>query len=184
MNIALRRAMTVADFLDWAEAQPESPHAELINGQIVVMASERVVHNRIKGSAYVALRQAITTAGVTGEVFTDGITVPIDTFTAYEPDATLRCGPPLPGNARTVEDPVIVVEVLSPTSAHSDTSAKPIGYFRLATVRHYLVIDPDARSVTHYARRADGNLGSTTHTTGRLVLDPPGLALDVAALLG
>ena len=35
MNIALQRVMTVQEFLAWAEAQSERPHAELINGRIV-----------------------------------------------------------------------------------------------------------------------------------------------------
>lgn len=183
MNIALRHAMTVDDFLAWAEAQPEAPRAELINGQIVMMASERLVHTLVKGEVYVALRQAMAKAGVVGQVFTDGPTVPIDTFTSYEPDALVRCGTPLPGSGMTVTDPVIVVEVISPTSAHSDTSAKLIGYFRLPSVQHYLVIDPDARSITHHARAADGNVLANTLTTGPLRLDPPGLVVEVADLL-
>jgi Uma2 family endonuclease len=184
MNIELRRAMTVTEFLDWAEAQPEQPRAELINGQVVRMASERVVHNRIKGAAYNALRRALAEPGLTGEVFTDGMTVPIEPYTAYEPDATLRLGELLPPTARTVPDPVVVVEVISPTSVHSDTTAKPSGYFKLPSVRHYLVIDPDARTVTHHARAADGSIAARTLSDGTVRLDPPGLTIVVADLIG
>lgn len=180
MNIALRHAMTVDDFLAWAESQAETPRAELINGQIVFMASERVVHNRLKAAVYIALREALAKADLAGEVFTDGLTVPIDTFTAYEPDATVVLGEPLPGTAMKIPSPAIVVEVISPSSAHSDTSAKLIGYFKLPSVHHYLVIDPDARCVTHHARAADGTVTARTLTAGPLRLDPPGLVVEVA----
>jgi Uma2 family endonuclease len=79
---------------------------------------------------------------------------------------------------------VIVVEVISPTSAHSDTSAKLVGYFKLASVRHYLVINPETRAVTHHMRAGDGAIKAATLTAGSLRLDPPGIALDVTDLLG
>ena len=79
-----------------------------------------------------------------------------------------------------VPDPLIVVEVLSPTTAHSDTSAKLIGYFKLPSVTHYLVIDPDARTVTHHER--DGV--PEVVAGGLLRLDPPGLAVTVEDLVG
>ena len=184
MNIALRKAMTISDYLAWAETQAEGPRTELINGQIVAMSPEQVAHNRIKGSVFIALRRALDAAGIKGEVFTDGLTVPIEAHTAYEPDASVRCGEPLPACTMTVADPVIVVEVISPTSVHSDTSAKLIGYFKLASVRHYLVIDPDARTVTHHARIADGSVAAHTLGSGVLRLDPPGLVVDIAELIG
>jgi Uma2 family endonuclease len=184
MNIALRKAMTVEDYLAWAAVQSEAPRTELINGQIVAMSPERVAHNRVKSLVFIALRRAMADAGIDGEVFTDGLTVPIDAHTGYEPDATVRMGAPLPGQGMKVPDPVIVVEVLSPTSAHMDTSAKLIGYFKLPSVRHYLVIDPDARTVTHHARGADGRISSETLASGTLRLDPPGIALEISAILG
>jgi Uma2 family endonuclease len=184
MNIELRRTMTVLDYLAWAEIQTEGPRTELINGQIVAMSPERIAHIRAKGAVFIALRRAMETAGIVGEVFTDGATVPIDDYTAYEPDALVQCGAPLPGAGMTATEPAIIVEVLSPASVHNDTSAKLIGYFKLASVRHYLIIDPDARTVTHHARAADGQISSQTLAAGTLRLDPPGLTLDVAALFG
>jgi Uma2 family endonuclease len=144
------------------------------------MAPERVTHNRIKSNLVVVFRSSIAAAGLGCEVFTDGMTVPIDKHTAYEPDASVRCGSPLPGNQMTVPDPVIVAEVLSPTTRHHDTSAKLIGYFKLPSVAHYLVIDPDLRTVTHHAR--GGAL--VTLGSGVLCLDPPGLEIAVGDLFG
>jgi Uma2 family endonuclease len=75
---------------------------------------------------------------------------------------------------------MIIVEVLSPTTSHTDTSAKLIGYFKLPSVQHYLIIDPDACAVAHHSRRTDGTVSGRTVTSGTLRLDPPGLAIDVS----
>ena len=180
MNVALARAMTVDEYLAWSDHQSERRRTELINGQIVTMPAERLIHTRIKTSAFLALRRAVETAGLPCEVLPDGPTVRIDEHTAYEPDALVHCGESPAPNSLLITNPIIVVEVLSPTTAHSDTSAKLIGYFKLPSVAHYLVIDPDARTVTHYAR----NGAPALLAGGPLRLDPPGLDLKVEDLLG
>jgi Uma2 family endonuclease len=180
MNIALLRTMTVDEYLTWSEAQPEQLRTELINGQVVAMAPERAAHNRIKIAVLIGLREAVKAAGVPCEVMMDGMTVRIDQHTAYVPDALIYCGERIASNTMIVPNPMIIVEVLSSTTAHSDTSAKLIGYFKLPGVAHYLIIDPDARSVTHHARNCTPNLMSS----GKLRLDPPGLDLSVEDLLG
>ena len=83
-------------------------------------------------------------------------------------------------NSLLIANPVIIAEVLSPTTAHSDTSAKLIGYFKLPSVAHYLIIDPDARTVTHYARNSTPNILKS----GGLRLDPPGIDVTIEDLLG
>ncbi len=180
MNVALRHAMTVDEYLAWSEAQSERRRTELINGQIVTMPSERVLHSRVKGRVHVALSRAVRAAGLPCEALPDGPAVRIDEHTAYEPDALVYCGEAPAPDSLLITNPVIIVEVLSPTTAHSDTSAKLIGYFKLPSVAHYLIIDPDARTVTHYTRGGTPSLLSG----GPLRLDPPGLDLMVEDLLG
>jgi Uma2 family endonuclease len=50
--------------------------------------------------------------------------VEIDDRTVYEPDALVRCGSPLDDDAIKITDPLIVVEVLSPSSPTRDAGAK------------------------------------------------------------
>src|SRR4051794_1752295 len=108
MNIAVRHSLTVDEYLTWAAAQGEQPRAELVNGQIVPMPAERAIHNRVKGTVYVALVAAVKAARLSCEAFTDGMAIPIDEYTAYEPDALVRCGIPLASDVLTVTDPIIV----------------------------------------------------------------------------
>jgi Uma2 family endonuclease len=115
-------------------------------------------------------------------VLADGPTVRIDDHTAYEPDTLVYCGQELPGDALVVPNPVVIVEVLSPTTMHTDTSAKLIGYFKLPSVRHYLIVDPDARLVTHHLRSAEDSASASDVTSGTIRLDPPGLSIDVSEI--
>ncbi len=180
MNVALRAAMTVDEYLAWCDNQSERSRTELINGQVVTMPSERLVHSRTKGYVFVALRDAIVAAGLPCEALGDGPGVRIDDHTVYEPDALVFCGGAPPPTSMLIPNPVVLVEVLSPTTSHHDTSAKLIGYFKLPSVAHYLVIDPDARTVTHHGR----DQMPMVLSTGPFRLDPPGLDLKVEDLLG
>jgi Uma2 family endonuclease len=180
MTVPLRRPLTVADYLAWAGTQPQKQRTELINGQIVPLPAERVTHNRVKGAVYLALVQAVKKAGIDCEALPDGVTVRIDEHISYEPDSQVYCGARLPPEAMLVPSPVVVVEVLSPTTAHSDTSAKLIGYFKPPSVSHYLVLDPDARSAAHHTR----NRPPLTLTAGPVRFDPPGIDLFVEDLFG
>ena len=60
--------------------------------------------------------------------------VQIDSVTSYEPDALVRCGERLPPDAVKVVDPLIVVEVGSPSSLGRDTGVKFTDYFRLPSL--------------------------------------------------
>jgi Uma2 family endonuclease len=179
MNIALRRTVTFEEYLAWGDSQSERVRSELINGQIVLMAPERVQHVETKFAVTVALTNAIMRAGLPCHALVDGIAIRIDDHTAYEPDALVYCGERLARDSLVAPNPMIVVEVLSPASAHSDTSAKLIGYFKVPSVMHYLIVDADRRSVTHYARGRE----AVVLTGGGLRLDPPGLVLEVSAFI-
>jgi Uma2 family endonuclease len=110
------------------------------------------------------------------------MTVRIDETTAYEPDAVVHCGPQLPSSAVEVPDPVIVVEVLSPSTRQFDVSIKLAGYFRLPSVAHYLIVEPTQPLIVHHCRGRGDTILTRVITEGTIALDPPGLELAVADL--
>ncbi|WP_237478700.1 Uma2 family endonuclease [Lichenibacterium dinghuense] len=171
--------MTVDEFLVWAEGRPG--RHELVDGRVCAMAPERAGHARAKLRAQRALEGAIARAGVLCEALPDGMTVRIDARTAYEPDALVYCGPRLPANEVIVPAPVVVVEVLSPSTGFFDRHGKLAGYFAVPSIRHYLIVDIDRRMVIHHARDGD-EIRTRLVPSGPLRLDPPGLDLDAAAL--
>jgi Uma2 family endonuclease len=179
MSVPARRGMTVDAFFAWSEEQPDSKRYELVDGEPVAMAPERAAHARLKAEIWLALRDGIRSRGLPCEALPDGMTVKIDEYTAYEPDAVVQCGERLPDDTLTVPAPVIVVEVLSPSTRGRDAGAKLDDYFRLPSVRHYLLVKTERRSVIHHRRRDDGGIETRIVTGGTLDLDPPGLSLEL-----
>jgi Uma2 family endonuclease len=165
-------------YFDWAMAQPRG-RFERIDGEVVAMAPERAGHARIKARVWTALEDAITEAGVSCEAFPDGMTVAVDDKTDYEPDALVNCGQRAREDLIVAPNPVIVVEVLSPGTRHTDTGAKLVGYFRVASIRHYLILNARKPEIVHHHRRADGTVLTSIITTGEIGLDPPGIRLSV-----
>jgi Uma2 family endonuclease len=174
--------MTADEFIAWAMEQPDGARYELVGGEVVGMASERLAHARVKALVFLALNDAIRREGLACEALPDGMAVQVSADTVYEPDAQVRCGPRLPGDTVKILDPVIVVEVLSPSTGAQDAGAKLGDYFLLTSVRHYLLLDTKRRTVIHHARANNGEIATRIARDGTVHLEPPGIALDVAGL--
>ncbi len=182
MGALPKHKMTADEFIAWAMEQPETEHYELVAGEIVPMSPERMAHAEIKGELYLLLRLAVRQAGIDCQVLTDGMAVAVDDRTIYEPDLMVRCGSRLPADAIVVADPLIVAEVTSPSSRRRDSGAKLDDYFRIPSVRHYLIVKTENRTVIHHRRDAAGAIATTILRGGELRLDPPGIAIAVEAI--
>lgn len=167
--------MSRAEYQRWAEAQP-SGRFERIDGLVVAMAPERRSHADRKAMVWLALRQAVTAAGLPCHVYPDGVTVEVDD-NDFEPDAILRCGDALSGDGIDVPDPLVVAEVLSPSTRNDDLTRKLVAYFRVPSVRHYLIWAARPQ-VIHHRRRDDGEgIETGVVTAGEIRLDPPGIGI-------
>ena len=171
--------MTVEDYLDWATDRPG--RYELVNGRPIKMSPETTGHIKVKSYAWLALLEAVQQSEQNLIAVGDGATVKITSNTAFEPGALVYAGPELPGSEMIVPAPIIVVEVISPTSGSRDSGSKLRGYFQVRSVQHYLIVDPDEETVVHH-RRGTGSdiLTRTIDANGTLDLEPPGLKLAVA----
>ena len=178
MSQAVHRKLKADEFIDWAMTQPN--RYELIAGEPAAMAPERVAHAEAKFMIARRLAEAVEAAELPCQVFTDGMAVQIDEFTVYEPDALVRCGERLPGDAVKVLDPLIVVEVVSPSSRGRDAGAKFADYFRLASLRHYLILSTENRTAVHHARDDAGVITSRVVSDGTITLDPPGISVSLS----
>jgi Uma2 family endonuclease len=174
--------MTVAEFLDWAVAQPRGRY-ELVHGEVVPMAPERAEHNLVRAEVYLALKNAVKRAGLPCMVFTDGMTVVIDHEHAREPDAAVQCGVPFNRKTLILEAPIIVVEIVSPSSERDDTGVKVDEYFSVPSIQHYLIVNLDKQVVIHHARSQGGKTAKRTVASGEIGLTPPGISVPVAELL-
>ena len=169
--------LTVDEFMVWAADQPG--RFELYAGQVYAMAPERAGLAVVKFAVQSELNRAIIAARKSCHMLPDGMTVRVAADTAHEPDALVYCGPKVPPNTVEIGNPVIVVEVLSPSTRHIDASAKLAGYFQLPSVQHYLIVDPEHLPVLHHNRQSNGTILTRIVPSGEIVLDPPGIVLDV-----
>ena len=174
--------MTVPEFLVWAAAQPQGRY-ELVRGEVIAMAPERARHNLVKFAVARALDDAIKRAGLPCTVFTDGMTVVIDKDTSREPDAAVQCGAATDLDSMILQAPLIVVEITSPSSERDDTVDKLVEYFSVASIKHYLIVNPAKKVVIHHARGDTAAITTRILSAGEIELVPPGMIVSVDALL-
>jgi Uma2 family endonuclease len=186
-----KHKMTADEFLAWAETLPkEAGKFELWDGEVIVkhgpvgqMNAERSQHWETKFAAGRALHDAIKRAGLPCQAAVDGPTVRFAEDKLVEPDVLVYCGEKVPRGTLEVPNPVIIVEVLSPSTGSVDMGVKLQGYFGLPSVHHYLLIDPDRPLLIHH-RRGSGDAIETRIANGAtLRLDPPGLNVDLTEIL-
>ena len=162
----------------WAEAQPNG-RFERIDGLVVARAPERLSHVHRKALVWLALRRAVAAAGLPCHVYGDGATVEVDDNDC-EPEAALRCGDALPGDGVSVPDPIVVVEVLSPSTRQGDLTRKMVAYFQIPSVKHYLIFWAERPHFINHRRRGDGEaIDTRVLTAGAIRLDPPGVSITV-----
>ena len=75
-------------------------------------------------------------------------------------------------------NPVIIVEVLLPGTASTDTGGKLADYFRVPSVAHYLIVYPTRRTVTHHRRTSD-SIETRIIVTGPIAMAPPGIVITM-----
>ena len=167
--------MTVDEYLAWAEDHPG--RYELYAGTVYAMSPERALHGKVKYAVQTALLAGIKRNRLPCHMLPDGMTVRVDIHTAYEPDALVYCGGELPDQAVEIPNPVVVVEVLSRSTRRIDSGAKLAGYFNVASVRHYIVVDADRRVIVHHQKTDEGPIRTAIVREGVLALSPPGIEL-------
>jgi len=171
----LPEGLTVDEFLAWATHQPKGKY-ELFDGKVVMQQAERWVHAKLKTRLTIALDRAIDVAGAACFVVSDGPLVRIDQHRAFQSDLLVANFPEPDRNSLEIANPLVVVEILSPSTATRDLTDKLAGYFSLPVVQHYLVVDPDEETILWYRRAADGGIDlPKTISTGSLQLYPPGI---------
>jgi Uma2 family endonuclease len=177
--------MTVGEFLDWSEEQADAARYELVAGMPArLMAPTNLRHAQIQANVSQALRRAIAEATLPCRVYDagPGVAVGGEGDECRIPDVVVTCASTIDEAARLVPEPVIVVEVASPSTRLADVNDKVEFYGGIASIRHYLVIEQDRRRVVYHGRGPSGGLEPRLLRAGEIALDPPGVRLALAAL--
>ena len=151
MNVALRKPMTQKEFFDWAEAQEK--RYEFDGFQPIAMTGGDLGHSRLIRNVNRQLANRLEgksceSLGPDAGVATIGDTV-------RYPDAVVTCAK-FSARDRVVPSPVIVFEVVSPSSVRIDRIVKLREYQAVSTIRRYVIIEPDALAITVFSRDHEG----------------------------
>jgi Uma2 family endonuclease len=143
--------MTLAEFLEWDDGTDR--RYELLDGIPVMMAPPLEAHGELAlALGAEILARVKPPCRVISEA---GIVISDRADTCYVADLAVTCAPREPGR-RMVVEPVLVVEVLSPSTAQVDRWRKVADYRTLASVHDILVVFSDERRVEVQRRTADG----------------------------
>jgi Uma2 family endonuclease len=151
MATALSKGMSLAEFLVWDDGTDR--RYELVDGRVLAMAPPPGAHavivvnlarqlgNRLKPPCYAAAEA--------------GVVPPDRADTWYQADLVVTCTPLSPG-ARWFPEPVLIAEVLSPSTTLHDFRTKLPDYQRMPSVREVLLIASEERRIERWLRVGDG----------------------------
>ncbi|HVG21341.1 MAG TPA: Uma2 family endonuclease [Blastocatellia bacterium] len=144
--------LSEAEYLENEKASPV--RHEYLAGLVYAMAGASAAHNIIAGNLFTRLRMHLR--GKPCQAFMSDMKVKIEAIdTFYYPDVMVACDPS--DNAdyfRT--NPVLIIEVTSPTTAATDRREKLLAYQKIHGLREYVLIAQDEVSVQVYRRNKNG----------------------------
>ena len=147
--------VSTAEFDAFLESQGDDSLWELVAGRTVAMTNPTEVHEKITSNIGGPLISAIDPGRC--HVYQGGIGVQrSDVSDNYRtrPDVVVRYGPV--GTRNFITDPLVIVEVLSPSTMDVDRGEKLRFYKALPTLRHIAFIYQDQMRVEHYRRTDEG----------------------------
>ncbi len=147
-------AMSVAEFIQWEDAQPDKH--EFIDGEVFAMVGARRVHVTIVLNL-AALLKAHLRGGPCRAFIADMKLAVRSVEAVFYPDVLVTCDPDDLRAETVMEHPKIIIEVLSKSTAAYDRGDKFARYRKLDSLEEYVLIDPDRRGVEVFRRVGQGD---------------------------
>ncbi len=151
---------------------------EYLNGEIFLMAGGSARHNAL--TANVSAEVVIGLRGKPCTTYSSDMRISAgkDSFYSYA-DVSVVCGEPefVEGRKDTITNPILIVEVLSPSTENYDRGKKAELYRSISSVQSYVLIDQARVYVEHFRRIEEGNWLLETLTELNQVLKIPALNL-------
>ena len=139
MAVTLKRKL---DYEDYAGIPPSPNRYELIDGELCVTPAPSPFHQRVSRRLQRVLEDYFHPRGL-GEVFDAPIDLILTRRDVVQPDLLVAAAGQV--SARGIEGvPLLVVEILSPSTTRQDRTVKAQRYAALGIV-HYWMADPEGR---------------------------------------
>ena len=141
--------MTVEKYLEWEPTQ--ELRYEYDNGEVLAMTGGTIPHNDIALNFYTVLRPHLRSRGCRINVSDVKLQVSSNS-SYYYPDVIVSCDPQDLNARKFIQNPKIIVEVLSPGTSARDRGEKFTNYLKIPSLQEYLLIDSEKISVERYCR--------------------------------
>ena len=178
---ATKHKMTLEEFLAWEAGQPE--RWEFFDGETFMMAGGSDVHNVVTGNMYMALRIGLQNTRC--NVFMSDVRLRLAASDdLFYPDVFVTCSDADRDRRQVKEDPVLIAEVLSPSTEAYDRGDKFAAYRRFTGLKTVLFLSQDRPHVECFTRGEDGRwiLSEASGDTASLALPAFGFELALADL--
>ena len=170
---------TLAEFLAWENSQPA--RSEFYRGEVFLMVGASRVHGLVAGNLFAALKSHLK--GTPCRAFIESMKVQAAGDATFYPDVFVTCDTSDLKTDMVFRSPTLVAEVLSESTQAYNRGLKFAAYRQLASLREYLLIDPDTRQVEVFQRNERSNFELLDQTgSAELVLASVGLRLPMAEL--
>ena len=179
------RETTFISLDDYLAIDRDSPERhEFRNGELVCMGGAQPEHNTICLNLGSELRAQLR--GGPCRAFPSDQRVKVNAGGPYlYPDLSMACEPRFVdiNGLRTLVNPVLVVEVMSPRTAENDRGAKFLQYQTIKTLRDYVLIDSTEIAVLHYRRQPScWEPRLLDRLDAELILDQPAVSVSLAEI--
>ena len=174
------KPMTLDEFLRWDDGT--DTHYELIGGSPMAMAPPSEVHRALAIRLGSRIEAALSQRRPCNAQLEAGVIRPDREDTYFEADIAATCTP-IEFGRQAIEDPFLIVEILSPSTERHDRRIKLPLYRQIATVQEILFIASDGLYAELH--RKSGEQWITEILRGadvRLVLTSVGIEISLAEL--
>jgi Uma2 family endonuclease len=171
------KRMTIAEFLEWDDGT--NRRYELVRGRMVAMAPPGAKHSVIVSKIGGALEAGLKRPCYVG--MNAGVIRPDRDDTFYEADLVVSCTP-LEEDSPTIPRPVVLIEVLSPSTAEHDRDGKLYDYRRIESVQEIALVVSEQRHVEVWRRRGAKWEVEDLIGDAALELEADGVAIPFAAI--
>lgn len=171
MSAALRKPMSVDEFLTW-ETRQEARY-EFDGHAPVAMTGGTFEHSLIQTNLITALGQRLR--GGPCRVMGSHMKVAVAGNIRY-PDAFVTCVP-VPRGTQVITEPVVVFEIASPGTAITDRIRKNRDYRDTPSIQRYVMLEQDAAGATVFTRVDSDWVGHLIE--GEVSLSMPEIGADI-----
>ena len=155
MSTLPKHKYSAKEYLDLERASEHK--SEFLNGEIFAMGGASARHALIVVNTSAEFRNLLRDRSCT--VYTTDLRVRVSEEGLYTyPDVIVVCGEPnfIDHTFDTLTNPVLIVEVLSPTTKNYDRGEKFEQYRKIEDLKEYLLVAQERPHVEHYIKQVYG----------------------------